>query len=363
MGFTISEIAAALGTDVLGDATMQIARASEPGSAGPDDLALAMSPAYGPALAQGQARAAILWPDADWQDLGLRAAIKVPRARLAMSAITRTLDPGPQIAPGIHASAVIDPSAHIGKNACIGPFVVIGAGVRIGANARILSHTSIAEHAQVGDDALIAHGVRIASHVTIGDRFTCQPGAVIGGDGFSFVTPQESGIERARRNVGDQGEITPQEWIRIHSLGSVSIGDDVEIGANACIDKGTVADTAIGDRTKLDNLVHIGHNNRIGADCLICGQVGLAGSSVIGDRVVLGGQVGVSDNITIGDDVVAGGASKIFTRVKAGEVILGHPAVAMKTSLAMQKALRRLPRLSQQFADLRKALPKPGASD
>lgn len=356
MAFTLAEIARALGAEVLGDASLNILRAAEPGSAGPEDLALAMNPAYGPALAEGRARAAILWPEADWQALGLLGAIKVPRARLAMARITAAMDPGPQIAPGIHASAVIDPSARIGAGAAIGPFVHIGADVVIGPGARIASHVSIAENARIGAEALILNGVRIGARVRIGDRFTCQPGAVIGGDGFSFVTPETSGVERARRSVGDQGEITPQEWTRIHSLGSVLIGDDVEIGANSCIDKGTIADTQIGDRTKLDNLVHIGHNNRIGRDCLICGQVGMAGSSRIGDRVVLGGQVGVNDNITVGDDVVAGGASKLFTRVKPGEVVLGYPAVQMEQHVQMYKALRRLPRLSATVAELKKAL-------
>ena len=356
MAFTMSQIAAALGTDVLGDGAFSIERASEPSKAGPSDLALAMSPSYGPALEAGAAQAAIVWPEADWQALGLKSAIKVPRARLAMAGITQSLDVGPKVAPGIHPSAIVDPSAVIGAEPCIGPFVHIGPNVRLGARAKVASHVSIAEDANIGDDALILQGVRIGARVEIGNRVILQPGAVIGGDGFSFVTPEESGVERARRSVGDQGEITQQEWIRIHSLGSVRLGDDVEIGANACIDKGTIANTEIGDRTKLDNLVHIGHNNRIGTDCLICGQVGMAGSSTIGNRVVMAGQVGVNDNITVGDDVVAGGASKLFTRVKSGAVVLGYPAVAMDSHMSMYKALRRLPRLAQQVATLQKAL-------
>ena len=363
MAYTLGDIAKALGTEVLGDGSLTIDRARHPAEADAGDLALAMDARYADALAQGKAQVAILWPEADWQELGLRGAIKVPRARLAMAKITSALDHGPVIAPGVHPSAIIDPTADIGEDAAIGPLVVIGAGVRIGANARIAAHSSIAEHATIGDDALIGAGVRIGSYVRIGDRFICQPGAVIGGDGFSFVTENESGVERARRNVGDQGEVTPQSWIRIHSLGSVTIGDDVEIGANACVDKGTVAQTVIGHRTKLDNLVHIGHNNRIGEDCLICGQVGMAGGSVIGDRVVMGGQCGVNDNITVGDDVVAGGATKMFTRVKSGDVILGYPAVQMETHVSMYKALRRLPRMARDVAEMKKALFKKPESD
>jgi UDP-3-O-[3-hydroxymyristoyl] glucosamine N-acyltransferase len=363
MMFTVGQIAHSLGAEAVGDLDLRITRAAEPASAGPGDLALAMSPAYGAAVRQGAARAAVLWPGADWQAMGLEAAIFVPRARVAMAGITQVMDSGPDIPPGIHESAVIDPSAMVGPGTAIGPFVYIGPWVQIGAGARIAAHVSVAEDAIIGGEALLSYGVRIGARVVIGERFIAQPGAVVGGDGFSFVTPEESGVERTRKTLGDQGPITAQSWTRIHSLGSVTIGDDVEIGANSCIDRGTVSDTVIGDRTKIDNLVHIGHNNRIGDDCLICGQVGMAGSSRIGNRVVLAGQCGINDNITVGDDVVAGGASKIFTNVPAGRVILGYPAVKMEAHVNSYKALRRLPRLAQQVADLRKAVAKLGGGD
>lgn len=358
--FTLAQIAKALGQPVQGDGSLKLIRAAEPAVAGPDDLALAMSPSYGDALTSGRARAAILWDGADWESFGLRGAVLVPRARLAMAGITAALDPGPKMNVGVHPSVIIEEGAVIGQGADIGPFVVIGHGVRIGVRARIAAQVTVAEDTVIGDDVLLMTGVRIGSRVSIGDRFIAQPGAVIGGDGFSFVTPEESGVERVRKTLGDQGDIREQHWTRIHSLGSVTIGDDVEIGANSTIDKGTVADTTIGRGTKIDNLVQIGHNNRIGEDCLICGQVGLAGGSRVGDRVVLGGQVGVTDNITIGNDVVAGGASKIFTRVRDGEVILGSPAVKMETNMAMYRALRRLPRALEQLADLRKIVTKRG---
>jgi len=224
MAFTLSQIATALGAVVEGDASLQVVGASEPASARADQLALAMDPKYGDGLAQGAAKAAILWQGADWQALGLEAAIFVPRPRYAMSGLTTLMDSGPEIAPGVHAMADVHP----------------------------------------------------------------------------------------------QGDAAQQSWTRIHSLGAVTIGNDVEIGANAAIDRGTIRDTSIGDGTKLDNLVHIGHNVQIGRDCLLCGQVGIAGSSRIGDRVVMAGQCGVNDNIFVGDDVIAGGATKIFTNAPAG---------------------------------------------
>jgi UDP-3-O-[3-hydroxymyristoyl] glucosamine N-acyltransferase len=345
MGHTIRDIATALGAEARGDLDFVITGASEPAMAGPDDLALAMDPKYAEGLPKGAARAAILWPGADWQALGLRAAIWVARPRVAMAGLTRIIDEGPRIAPGIHPSAIVDPTAEVGEGARIGPFALVGPGVVLGPRARIASHVSIAEDARIGADALLLQGVHIGARVRIGERFIAQPGAVIGGDGFSFVTPEKSGVETVRETLGARDSIHAQGWTRIHSLGSVVIGDDVEIGANACIDRGTIRDTCIGSGTKLDNLVHLAHNVVVGRDCLLCGQVGVAGSSRIGDRVVMGGQVGVGDNLFVGDDVIAGGASKIMTSVPAGRVVLGYPAVKMDTAIEMQKALRRLPRM------------------
>ena len=360
MSHTIGEIAQALGAEAAGDLGLRVCRASEPAAAGPDDLALAMDPRYGEGIARGRARAAIVWPGADWQAMGLRAAIFAPRGRLAMAGLTRLMDGGPEIAPGTHPTALVDPSAEIGIGAAIGPHVVIGRGVRIGARARIAAHVTIAEGARIGDDALILAGARLGARVSIGDRFICQPGAVIGADGFSFVTPEKSGVEEIRETLGSRAEIREQSWTRIHSLGAVAIGDDVEIGANVCIDRGTIRDTVIGPGTKLDNLVHVGHNVQIGRDCLICGQVGIAGSARIGDRVVMGGQCGVNDNIFVGDDVICGGATKIFTNAPAGRVLLGYPAVKMETHVEIQKALRRLPRLAQRVAELERLLAAKG---
>lgn len=358
MAHTIREIAAALGAEAAGNLDLPITRAAEPQAAGPGDLALAMDPKYAEGLAAGRARAALVWPGADWQALGLQAAIFAPRSRLAMAGLSRMMDPGPQIAPGVHPMTVVDATAQIGAGAAIGPFVVIGAGVRIGPGARIASHVSIAEGTVIGADAMILQGVRIGPGVTIGDRFIAQPGASIGGDGFSFVTPQKSGVEEIRTTLGQREEIRQQSWTRIHSLGSVTLGDDVEIGSNATIDRGTIRDTQVGSGSKIDNLVQLGHNVVVGRDCLLCGQVGVAGSTRIGDRVVLAGQVGVSDNIFIGDDVIAGGGTKIFTNVPAGRTILGNPAVKMETQMEINKALRRLPRLAATVEELQKLVSK-----
>lgn len=358
MTHTLGEIAEAIGATVAGDASLPIRRAAEPSEAGPEDLAIAMDPKYAAGLAQGRARAAVLWADADWQGLGLKAAILAGRPRYAMSGLTRHLDPGIAIAPGIHPLAAIDPTAVIGEDAAIGPFVSIGAGVVIGPRARIASHVAIAEEVRIGADALLHAGVRLCHRVTIGDRFIGHPGCVIGGDGFSFVTPEKSGVEQIRETIGQRDEIREQKWARIHSLGGVEIGDDVEVGCNSCIDRGTIRATRIGNGTKVDNLVQIGHNVVVGEDCLLCGMVGIAGSVRIGNRVVLGGGVGVNDNIFVGDDVIVGGAGRIFTNAPKGWVMMGSPAVKMETQLEINKAIRRLPRLAAKVDRLQETVAK-----
>ncbi len=352
MGHRVGDIAQALGAEAAGDLDLVIVRAAEPAMAGPADLAIAMDPRYAVGLAQGRARAAVLWPGADWQGLGLQAAIFAPRGRLAMAGLTRMLDPGHAIAPGVHPMTVIDPTAQIGAGAAIGPFVTIGARVHIGLGARIAGHVSIGDDVAIGSDALILQGAHIGARVTIGDRFICQPGAVVGADGFSFVTAERNGVEGVRATLGQRGEIRAQSWVRIHSLGAVTIGDDVEIGANSCVDRGTIRDTRIGRGTKLDNLVQVGHNVQIGEDCLLCGQVGVAGSTRIGNRVVLGGQTGVVDNVFVGDDVITGAGTLIQTNQPAGRVLLGYPAVPMAQQIDINKALRRLPRLAARVAAL-----------
>ena len=359
MVYHITDIASALGTHVLGATDIVVRGAAEPSAAGPDDLALAMTPKYIDALAQGRgaARVALVRDGVDWRALGLEAVIVVTRPRHAMAGLTTMLDPGPDIDPGIHATALIHPKAQVGEGAAIGPYAVIGADVRIGARARIAAHVTIGAGTIIGYDVLVHAGVRLGPRLQIGDRVILHPGAIIGGDGFSFVTPEQNQVERARESLGKDDTAGPQQsWTRIHSLGAVVLGDDVEIGANTAIDRGTIANTMIGNGTKIDNLVHVGHNCQIGQDCLLCGQVGLAGSVVTGDRVVLGGQVGVSDNVTVGSDVVASGGSAIFSNVPGGRVVMGYPAVKMDTHVEMYKSLRRLPRLIATITKLRKVV-------
>jgi UDP-3-O-[3-hydroxymyristoyl] glucosamine N-acyltransferase len=363
MTYTLSQIAAALGAEAVGAVDLSVSHVSEPAMATADALALAMDPKYAEDIGKGAAQVAMLWPGADWRSLGLKGAILAPRPRFAMAGLTAMMAKRRFSPPAIHDSAVIDPSAVIGAGVFIGPFVSIGAGVTIGANACLADHVSIAENAQIGSDAILHAGVRIGPDVMIGDRFIAQPGAVVGGDGFSFVTAEPSDVEAVRDTLGQRDATNPQSWTRIHSLGAVRIGDDVELGANTTIDRGTIRDTHIGNGCKVDNLAQIGHNVQIGNDCLICAQVGIAGSSRIGNNVVLGGQTGVSDNVFIGDNVITGGATKVLSNIPAGRVMLGYPAIKMEAHLESHKGFRRLPRLLRDVAALKKAVSKLDQSD
>lgn len=354
--YTILQIAQSLGTKAEGDTSLSIQRAAEPATAGPDDLALAMSPKYAEDLGQGRARAAMVWPGADWQAMGLAAAIFAPRPRMAMSGLTRMLDLGQGFGTGIHPSAVVDPTAELASDVSVGPLCVIGAGAKIGTGSVIGPHCVIGMDVVLGAHAFLREMVSIGARAQIGDRFMAQPGARIGSDGFSFVTPEVSGVENARKSMGDQGEVKAQSWIRIHSLGAVRIGDDVELGANCTVDNGTIRDTTIGSGCKLDNQVHIGHNAVVGRDCLIAGQSGLSGSVTFGDNVIMGGQSGVADNTFVGDNVIISGATKVLSNVPAGRVMMGYPAVKMTTHTDIYKAQRRLPRLMREVDALKKAV-------
>ncbi len=215
MTLTIAELAQALDARLWGDGSLTVHGAAEAGQAGEGQIALATSSTYAERLAPGGM--AILAEGTDPEALGLKAAILVTRPRLAMAALTRSFDPGPEIAPGIHASAIVDPSAELPGDAAIGPFAVIGARVRIGPGARIAAHVSIGADTVIGEGALIHAGARIAHGVSIGARVIVHSGAVIGGDGFSFVTPEKSGVEEIRETLGERQQIREQHWTRIHS--------------------------------------------------------------------------------------------------------------------------------------------------
>lgn len=355
---TLGELATLLDGTLTGDGTIPVARPAHPDHAGAQDIAVAMTPDLVARLADSPVRAAIVAPDSlsatEGPGARLGGWITVGRPRYALHHITRAFDQPPAPPPGVHPLAVVEPGATLGEGVAIGPFVHIGAGARVGDRARLLAGVTLGPEAEVGADSLLYPGVRIGARCRVGARAIVHSNAVIGADGFSFVTPTPGTVEAAK--AGASGGATNTALARIHSLGAVTIGDDVEIGANTCIDRGTLTDTRVGDGTKIDDLVMIGHNVQIGRLCMICAQVGLAGSAVVGNGVVLAGRVGVADHITIGDHAVVGAGSGVGTAVPAGEVWVGYPAQRKDQSIATYMLTRRLKSLFKDVADIKRRL-------
>ena len=363
---TIAQLADIVGGHVDGDGSAEVTGLSEPQTAGPDDLAVAMSAKFLAQLGEGAARAAIVATDATAAALGLQAIIRVERPRLAMAELTGAFAMGESrasVASNIHPSAIVEDGATIEDGCILGANVVVEAGAHISGGTRIGAGSVIGQKVTIGPDSTIAANVTIGQGARIGARFVAHGGVVIGGDGFSFVTPEPSAVDEVKANLSDPGKAASQSWVKIASLGGVVIEDDVEIGANSSVDAGTIRPTHVGSGTKIDALVQVGHNAVIGANCLLCAHVAVGGSAEVGEGSVLGGQVGVADNITLGPGVVAGGATKILSSVPAGRAILGYPAVKMEQHVEIYKALRRLPRLMARVAGLEKAVSKEDAND
>jgi len=353
MVYTIKEISDALCIPFEGDGSIQIKSISSPKLANSDQLVIAINNKYTDDLKSSNASAALMYHNADWQSFGLKAALLPQKARLKMSEVFDLYDNIKKVDREVSTTAIISKSAKIGRDVSIGAFSVIGENVIIGDNTIIENHVYIGPNCSIGEGSIVLSGVKIGPSVSIGKQFRCSYNSVIGSDGFSFVSASDESLTEVRTTLGKKRGDNQSTYFRIASFGSVKIGNNVEFGSNCSIDSGTIENTVIGSGTKLDNLVHVGHNVIIGCDTLLCGQVGIAGSARIGHRVVLAGQCGVGDHVKVGNDVIAGGATKIFSNVPNGRVILGHPAVKMDENIRIYKALRRLPRFMERISILK----------
>jgi UDP-3-O-[3-hydroxymyristoyl] glucosamine N-acyltransferase len=337
----VRDVAAALSAEFLGDGSLPVERLVHPAAAErASDLAIAISGEAHAALASSKARAAVVKASPAAQLGSLAALILAKQDRAALAILTALFDPGPGHAPGVHRSAIVASDAVLGEGISIGPFVSIGARSRIGARSVILGNVTIGDDVAIGDDALIYAGVRLGDRVRLGARVIVQANAVIGCDGFSFLPPGAA-------------QTLPG---RIHSLGNVEIGDDVEIGAGTTIARATLQTTRIGAGTKIDNLVQIGHNVTIGRGCLICGMVGLSGSVEVGDRVLLAGGVGVKDHVKIGTGAMVAAGSGVGSNVPPGETVSGYPALPHNRSTEMFSFLMRYKRVGRDLEDLKTRL-------
>ncbi len=345
--FHLHEIAAAIGAELQGNGNITVNRLVHPSLyENADDLALAMDDALLPLLEGKTVVAAVISKKATTSTPPAQNLLRVNRPRVALAALTSLFAPPTTYGTGTHPSAVVDPSATIAPDAVIGPGCVIGARASIGAGCVLQSQVTVEEEAVIGAGTVLRAGVRIGASCILGARALIHFNSSIGSDGFSFVTPERGSVEAAKSD----GAITAtnhQGLLRIASLGAVIIGDDVEIGANTSIDRGTILPTRIGNGTKIDNQVQIGHNVQIGADCMICGRVGIAGSTVIGDRVVIGGATGIADHVKIGDDAMLMAFSGVPGNIPAKQIYGGIPAMPRDRFMEQMFAINRLKSLSK----------------
>lgn len=266
--------------------------------------------------------------------------------------------------PGIHPSAIVDPSCEIGKDVAIGPYVVIGPKTKIGDKTKIMASCVIGGQVEIGENCLIYPGCLIADHIKIRNRVILQQGAVLGSDGFAYVTQKESNLERRIRGCWDLVEES-NPHLKIPQIGTVILEDDVEVGSCATIDRATMGATTIGRGSKIDNLVMIAHNCKLGEETLVVAQVAIAGSCVVGDRAVIAGQAGIVDHMEIGKDAIVQGKSGVMKDVAAGAVVAGSPATNTRDHMMQLALMKRLPKMKddmrkmqKQIADLEESLKK-----
>jgi UDP-3-O-[3-hydroxymyristoyl] glucosamine N-acyltransferase len=291
-------------------------------AAEPDELSFLDNRRYLPALKATRAGAVIVHPDMAAHVPEATAAIVTPEPYMAWARAAALFFPVPPAAPGVHPSAVVHPDAVLGEGCEIGALVSIGARAEIGPRCRIGPGVAIGEGVVLGADCRIGAQVTI-SHALLGARVGILPGARIGQDGFGFAS-------------GPRGHVT------VPQLGRVVIGDDVEIGANTCIDRGSVQDTVIGAGARLDNLVQIGHNVRLGRAVVVVAQVGISGSTEIEDFVVIAGQAGLAGHLRIGKGARIGAQAGVMGDVPAGQDWVGSPAMPSREFFRQVAVLRRL---------------------
>jgi UDP-3-O-[3-hydroxymyristoyl] glucosamine N-acyltransferase len=327
----LEEIARRIGCELRGDGSLEISGLAPIETAAPGQLTFLAHPRYARHLDATRASAIIVSPST--------AEVKIPSLRagdpyLAFAKALALFHRPPEFSSGVHRTAVIDDSAVIGEGAAIGAYTVIGARTRIGAGARIAAHVVIGEDVVIGSGFTAYPFVSVRERVRIGDNVALQSGAKIGGDGFGYT-------------LGENGQI-----VKIPQTGTVCLEDDVEIGANSTIDRAAIGETVIRRGAKIDNLVMIAHGCEVGAGSMLAAQVGLSGSTKLGQFVRMGGQAGAAGHLTIGDGAQVAAGSGIPNDVPAGVTVGGYPSLEIHVWRRVSAALPRLPELLRRVRRL-----------
>ncbi len=324
----LAKLAEYLDATLLGDPSAEITRVAGIETAEPGDLTFVSNPKYAALARTTKATAILVEPSFPTVPT---ATLRVDNPYLAFAFAIELFYKPLVYPPGIHPTAAIASTAHIGDNAHIGAYAVIGDNVTIGDNATILPHAVFYPHSSAGNNIFAHSHTVVREHCRLGDNVILQNGAIVGADGFGF----------ARQSDGS--------WYKILQSGPVVIEDNVEIQANACIDRASIGETRVHAGTKVDNLVQVGHGSTVGPNTLLCAQVGLAGSTTIGKNVILAGQVGVAGHCTVGDGAIATAQSGIPGDVAPGKVVSGYPAIDNRQWLRSVALVNRLPELLREI--------------
>lgn len=335
----LDELAHRLGGRLEGDGTVDVRRVASPESAGPGAVCVCTSGEAVRRAAEAGA-AAVVVPEGLTSPL---PAVRVAEPRLALALLLELLGPRPHHPRGVHPAAWVHPAARLGPEVAVGAFAVVEEGAAVGARTVLYPFAYVGPHATVGEDCVLYPHAVVGERVRVGNRVILHAGCVLGADGFGFVPG-------------------PDAHRKIPQVGTVVVEDDVEIGACTTVDRATLDETRIGAGTKIDNLVQVAHNVRIGRRCLVAAQCGIAGSAVLEDGVVLAGQVGVGDHVRIGAGAVVLAQSGVTKDVPPGATVYGHPAQPRADELREQAARRQLPQLLVRVRRLEKLLAGEGES-
>jgi UDP-3-O-[3-hydroxymyristoyl] glucosamine N-acyltransferase len=336
MEITLKEISQFIGGKITGDETLEISNLSRIEEAKENDLTFLYHPSYEKFFPETKASAILVKPDFKKTRDDI-AYIEIDKPEDAFAELIINFFSMEVLLDGIDETAYIHKNAEIGENVALGKNVVISAGCKIGNNVKMFHNTVLLENIEIGNDCILYQNVNIREDSIIGNRVIIHAGSVIGSDGFGF-NPDEKGRYR-----------------KVPQIGNVIIGDDVEIGANACVDRAALGSTIIGRGTKIDNLVQIAHNCEIGEDTVISGQAGVAGSSRVGDNCMLAGQVGIASHLNLGNKVVLLAQSGVTKSLKPG-YYFGTPAKELKTAHKLEAHVRRLPEYSDRIRVLEKEI-------
>jgi len=335
MKMTVGEIAELVGGTVVGDPDTVVAGVSGIREARRGDLTFLADSYYQQYLATTKASAVFVPLTLHHAPVTL---IQVAEPRLALFSLLRRIDSERAWSPqGINPTAFIGEGVTLGNNVSIDAFVYIGEGATIGDGATIHAHVYVGRKSSVGAQTMLYPNVTLRDHVTVGARCIIHSGAVIGSDGFGYA--EQGGIQ-----------------VKIPQVGTVVLGDDVEVGANSCIDRATLGATVVGNGSKIDNLVQIGHNVQLGRNCIICGNVGIAGSALIHDNVVIGGAASVIGHVEIGEGARLAALSGATKQIKPGQTVSGFPAREVEQFRRREAALRQLPDALRRMKSLEQRL-------